>query len=186
MHSPQQPMVTVPASPSWLDALGRAGRGRIGPAGRGLRAVNHAILRSFAVTGHAPEPKSLEKQLRLAMPPPRWQSWPPETSCASIETGRITAAYPFSATPAAHRVQDHWSRRRVCHGRHGCARDRGDPGHGVLIRCNHLTADSARPGIPHCGTGTHLYGAIIAVALVSPVQDTAIPRRPVREQDVTR
>ena len=45
---------------SWLDALGRGGRGRIAPAERGLRAVHQAVLRSFAATGNPPaEPYSM-------------------------------------------------------------------------------------------------------------------------------
>ena len=43
-----------PGDPAWLDSLGRAGRGRVAPAERGLRAVHQAVLRSFVHTGAAP------------------------------------------------------------------------------------------------------------------------------------
>jgi hypothetical protein len=93
------------ASPSWLDALGRAGRGRISPAERGLRAVHQAILRSFAATGHAPEPESLN----AAAEPFNAAAALAELAAGDFlcldRAGRITAAYPFSATATAHRVR---------------------------------------------------------------------------------
>jgi hypothetical protein len=46
---------TDAGAPSWLDALGRGGGGRIAPAEGGLLAVHQAVLRSFAATGRAPE-----------------------------------------------------------------------------------------------------------------------------------
>ncbi len=46
---------TDTGSGSWLDTLGRGGRGRVAPAGRGLRAVHQAVLRSFAATGGPPD-----------------------------------------------------------------------------------------------------------------------------------
>jgi Alkylmercury lyase len=91
--------------PAWLDSLGRAGRGRVAPAERGLRAVHQAVLRSFVHTGTAPGMPSLAK---LAAPS--------EVSQVLAEladgdfvcldpAGQITAAYPFSAVPTRHRVQ---------------------------------------------------------------------------------
>ena len=90
---------------SWLDAFGRGGHGRIAPAERGLRAVNQAVLRSFAATGNPPEQGALDKAAR-------------PFDCSQIlaelaegdylcldEAGRITAAYPFSATATPHTVQ---------------------------------------------------------------------------------
>src|ERR1022692_4149514 len=59
---------TDAGSPSWLDALGRGGRGRIAPAERGLRAVHQAVLRSFAATGRAPEQGLLDEAARPLMP----------------------------------------------------------------------------------------------------------------------
>ena len=50
-----------PGDPGWLDALGRAGRGRLPPAERGLRAVHQAVLRSFVHTGAAPGISSLAR-----------------------------------------------------------------------------------------------------------------------------
>jgi hypothetical protein len=89
----------------WLDALGRAARGRISPAERGLRAVHQAILRSFAATGHAPESESLE----AAAAPFTAAAALAELATADFlcldQAGRISAAYPFSATATAHRVR---------------------------------------------------------------------------------
>jgi hypothetical protein len=96
---------TEPGDPAWLDALGRAGRGRIAPAGRGLRAVHQAVLRSFLHTGAAPGISSLARH-----------AIPFEVSQVLAEladgdflcldhAGQITAAYPFSAPPTRHRVR---------------------------------------------------------------------------------
>jgi hypothetical protein len=92
-------------SPAWLDALGRSGRGRVAPAGRGLRAVHQAVLRSFAATGRAPGQGVLAEAAR-----------PFDTARVLAEladgdflcfdrAGRISAAYPFSAAPTPHEVQ---------------------------------------------------------------------------------
>jgi hypothetical protein len=91
--------------PAWLDSLGRAGRGRLTPAERGLRAVHQAVLRSFVHTGGAPGLSSLARHAA-----------PFEVSQVLAELadgdfvcldqgGQITAAYPFSALPTRHRVQ---------------------------------------------------------------------------------
>ena len=91
--------------PAWLDALGRAGRGRVAPAERGLRAVHQAVLRSFVHTGAAPGMPRLAKRAA-----------PFEVSQVLAElangdflclddAGQITAAYPFSAVPTRHRVR---------------------------------------------------------------------------------
>jgi hypothetical protein len=91
--------------PAWLDSLGRAGRGRVAPAERGLRAVHQAVLRSFVHTGTAPGMPSLAKHAA-----------PFEVSqvLADLADGdfvcldpadQITAAYPFSTVPTRHRVQ---------------------------------------------------------------------------------
>lgn len=93
------------ASPSWLDALGRAGRGRIAPAGCGLRAVHQAILRSFAATGHAPEPASLEGAAAPFSAAAALAELAAGDFLCLDQAGRITAAYPFSATATAHKVQ---------------------------------------------------------------------------------
>jgi hypothetical protein len=96
---------TGPEDPGWLDALGRAGRGRIAPAKRGLRAVHQAVLRSFLHTGAAPGISSLARH-----------ALPFEVSQVLAElahgdflcldhAGQITAAYPFSALPTRHRVR---------------------------------------------------------------------------------
>ena len=94
-----------PGDPAWLDSLGRAGRGRIAPAERGLRAVHQAVLRSFVHTGGAPGLSSLARHAA-----------PFEVSQVLAELadgdfvcldqgGQITAAYPFSVVPTRHRVQ---------------------------------------------------------------------------------
>ena len=87
---------TEPGDPAWLDSVGRAGRGRIAPADRGLRAVHQAVLRSFVHTGVAPDLSSLAQHAA-----------PFEVSQVLAELadgdflcldpgGQITAAYPFS------------------------------------------------------------------------------------------
>jgi hypothetical protein len=94
-----------PGDPAWLDSLGRAGRGRIAPAERGLRAVHQAVLRSFVHTGGAPGLSSLARHAA-----------PFEVSQVLAELadgdfvcldqgGQITAAYPFSSLPTRHGVQ---------------------------------------------------------------------------------
>jgi hypothetical protein len=96
---------TEPGDPGWLDALGRAGRGRLAPAERGLRAVHQAVLRSFMHTGAAPGNSSLA---RHAIPFDVSQVL---TKLADGDflcldhAGQITAAYPFSALPTRHRVR---------------------------------------------------------------------------------
>jgi len=96
---------TERGDPGWLDALGRAGRGRVAPAEGGLRAVHQALLRSFLHTGAAPGISSLARH-----------AIPFEVSQVLAEladgdflcldhAGQITAAYPFSALPTRHRVR---------------------------------------------------------------------------------
>jgi Alkylmercury lyase len=94
-----------PGDPAWLDSLGRAGRGRVAPADRGLRAGHQAVLRSFMHTATAPGMPSLarhaapfEVSLVLA------ELADGDFVCLD-EAGQITAAYPFSALATRHRVQ---------------------------------------------------------------------------------
>jgi hypothetical protein len=93
---------TERGDPAWLDVLGRAGRGRVAPADRGLRAVLQAVLRSFVHTGAVP---SLARH-----------AGPFHVSGVLAEladgdflcldaAGQITVAYPFSALPTRHRVR---------------------------------------------------------------------------------
>lgn len=92
-------------APGWLDALGRGGRGRIAPAERGLRAVHQAVLRSFAQAGGPPGTSLLED---AAAPFDAAQALAELAEGDFLyldDAGRITAAYPFSALPTAHRVQ---------------------------------------------------------------------------------
>jgi hypothetical protein len=94
-----------PRGPAWLDSVGRAGRGRVAPAERGLRAVHQAVLRSFAHTGTAPDTSSLARHAA-----------PFEVSQVLAEladgdflcldhVSQITVAYPFSAVPTRHRAR---------------------------------------------------------------------------------
>jgi hypothetical protein len=91
--------------PTWLDSPGRAGRGRVAPAERGLRAVHQAVLRSFVHTGAAPGLPGLARHAA-----------PFEVSQVLAEladgdflcldrAGQITAAYPFSAVPTRHQMR---------------------------------------------------------------------------------
>lgn len=92
-------------SPSWLDALGRGGRGRIAPSERGLRAVHQAVLRSFAQTGGPPETSLLEDAAAPFDAAQALAELAQGDFLCLDDAGRITAAYPFSALPTAHRVQ---------------------------------------------------------------------------------
>ena len=92
-------------SPSWLDALGRGGRGRIAPAERGLRAVHQAVLRSFAATGRAPEQGLLDKAARPFDARQVLAELADGDFLCLDQAGRISAAYPFSATATPHTIQ---------------------------------------------------------------------------------
>ncbi|GGN89297.1 hypothetical protein GCM10011579_084010 [Streptomyces albiflavescens] len=90
-----------------IDAAGRAGRGRLAPVAGGLRAVEQAVLRHFAATGHAPVIGELEAAAAAHG----------RTAAEVVadlggddflvldDHGRIRAAYPFSAGPTTHRVR---------------------------------------------------------------------------------
>ncbi|MGH3201792.1 MAG: alkylmercury lyase family protein [Streptosporangiaceae bacterium] len=88
------------ATPAEASA-GRAGRGRLAPVERGLRAVHQAVLRSFAETGRVPDPGALEavaagwgRAARDVV-----SELAGEDFLTLDEHGQIAAAYPFSATP---------------------------------------------------------------------------------------
>ena len=86
--------------------LGRDGRGRLAPAAGGLRAVQQAVLRSFAATGQPPEAAVLE---RAAAPSGAGAgevlaALAREDFLTLDGEGAIRAAYPFSAVPTPHRV----------------------------------------------------------------------------------
>jgi hypothetical protein len=92
-------------SPAWLDALGRNGRGRVAPAVRGLRAVHQAVLRSFAATGRGPEPDLLAEAARPFDVAQVLAELAEGDFLCLDQAGRISAAYPFAATPTPHTVQ---------------------------------------------------------------------------------
>jgi hypothetical protein len=92
-------------SPSWLDALGRGGRGRVAPAERGLRAVHQAVLRSFAATGRAPEPGLLDEAARPFDARQVLAELADGDFLCLDQAGRISIAYPFSATATPHTIQ---------------------------------------------------------------------------------
>jgi hypothetical protein len=96
------------SSGRWLDALTQGDTDRIAPAGRGLRAVHQAVLRSFAATGGAPGQDALDQAARP------FDSSQVLAELAELaegdylglsQDGQITAAYPFSATPTPHAAQ---------------------------------------------------------------------------------
>jgi hypothetical protein len=91
--------------PAWLDSLGRAGRGRVAPAERGLRAVHQAVLRSFVHTGTAPGMPSLAKHAAPFEVSQVLAELADGDFLCLDQAGQITAAYPFSAIPTRHRVQ---------------------------------------------------------------------------------
>jgi hypothetical protein len=88
-------------------ATGRAGRGRLAPIERGLRAVHQVVLHSFAETGHAPGPAILERAAA------GWgrtageilSELAAEDFLTLDEHRRIAAAYPFSAHPTGVQVR---------------------------------------------------------------------------------
>lgn len=86
--------------------LDRGGRGRLAPPARGLRAVQQAIVRAFALDGRPPTPDHLDEVAR------RFGRTGTEVvrdlACEDFVTldddGGIRACYPFSAPPSRHRV----------------------------------------------------------------------------------
>ena len=90
--------------PAWLDSPGRAGRGRVAPAQRRLRAVHQAVLRSFVQAGAAPG----RSVLALHAAPFEVSRVLGELADGDFlgldPAGQITVAYPFSALPTPHRV----------------------------------------------------------------------------------
>ncbi|MFJ7779260.1 organomercurial lyase [Streptomyces yangpuensis] len=80
-------------------AAGRAGQGRLAPAEGGLRAVQQAVLRSFATTGAPPAAAEMEPAAEVLT------KLATEDFLTLDDTGRIQAAYPFSAVPTEHAVQ---------------------------------------------------------------------------------
>ncbi|MEU9445848.1 organomercurial lyase [Streptomyces sp. NPDC048304] len=89
-----------------LDPIGRAGRGRRAPKERGLRAVHQAVLRHFAATGVAPGASDLAAAAAEAG---RTDDVLAELAAEDFltlnDSGRIEAAYPFSAAPTPHRMR---------------------------------------------------------------------------------
>lgn len=90
----------------WSDPLGRAGAGRVAPAGGGLRAVQLRVLRSFATTGRPPS----AAELASAAAPFGAEAGGVLADLHAADylrldaAGRIRAAYPFSASGTAHVV----------------------------------------------------------------------------------
>jgi hypothetical protein len=90
-----------------MSVPGRRTTGRLAPAAGGLRAVQQAVLRSFAVTGGPPQPAALAD----VVAPYGGSTMRVLTQLHTADflrldkTGHIQAAYPFSATPTGHRVQ---------------------------------------------------------------------------------
>ncbi|HEX2322697.1 MAG TPA: alkylmercury lyase family protein [Streptosporangiaceae bacterium] len=96
---------TEPGDLAWLDSVGRAGRGRIAPAERGLRAVHQAVLRSFVRTGAAPAISSLAEHAEPFNVSQVLAELADGDFLYLDPAGQITAAYPFSALPTRHRVR---------------------------------------------------------------------------------
>jgi hypothetical protein len=94
-----------PTDPAWLDSPGRAGRGRVAPAERGLRAVHQAVLRSFVRTGAAPGTSSLAEHGKPFNVSQVLAELADGDFLCLDPAGQITAAYPFSALPTRHRVR---------------------------------------------------------------------------------
>jgi hypothetical protein len=93
------------SSGRWLDALTQGDTDRIAPAGRGLRAVHQAVLRSFAATGGAPGQDALDQAARPFDSSQVLAELAEGDYLGLSQDGQITAAYPFSATPTPHAAQ---------------------------------------------------------------------------------
>jgi hypothetical protein len=94
------------AAPEALEVLGRAGRGRLAPAAGGLRAVQQAVLRSFAATGRPPASGVLEAAAVFgAAACDVLAELAREDFLVLDGVGQIRAAYPFSTAPTRHRVR---------------------------------------------------------------------------------
>ncbi|MFF8605670.1 alkylmercury lyase family protein [Streptomyces sp. NPDC015346] len=89
------------------EVVGRGGRGRLAPVEGGRRAVQQAVLRSFATRGREPS----EAELAAVTAPfgVSVERVLAELSAADYlsvdDAGRVRAAYPFSPVPTAHRVR---------------------------------------------------------------------------------
>ncbi|MCY0937505.1 alkylmercury lyase family protein [Streptomyces sp. H34-S4] len=92
---------------SLAQPAGRAGRGRLAPTERGLRAVQQTVLRSFATTGNAPTAAELDHAAQPFGRPAAdiLAELAAEDFLTLDHSGRILAAYPFSAAPTEHVVQ---------------------------------------------------------------------------------
>jgi Alkylmercury lyase len=90
---------------SWLDAFGRGSRGRVAPVERGLRAVHQAVLRSFAATGSPPGREALDHAAKPFDSSQVLSELAEGDYLYLDQAGRITAAYPFSATATPHAVR---------------------------------------------------------------------------------
>ncbi|MEU9372670.1 alkylmercury lyase family protein [Streptomyces sp. NPDC048255] len=90
-----------------LDPIGRVGRGRRAPAEGGLRLVQQAVLRHFATTGRVPEAVLLEPVAAEAgrTAGEVLAELDREDFLTLDASGRIKAAYPFSAGETRHQVQ---------------------------------------------------------------------------------
>jgi Alkylmercury lyase len=90
---------------SWVDALGRGGRGRVAPSEGGLRAVHQAVLRSFAAAGNPPNLEVLDGAAAPFDSSHVLSELAEDDYLCLDQAGQITAAYPFSAAATPHKVQ---------------------------------------------------------------------------------
>lgn len=90
-----------------MSVPGRTTVSRLAPTAGGLRAVQQAVLRSFAATGGPPQPAELAEVAAPCARSIRQVLSQLHTGdfLRLDKTGHIQAAYPFSATPTGHRVQ---------------------------------------------------------------------------------
>jgi Alkylmercury lyase len=112
-----QAQAAEPDDPAWLDSPGRGGRGRVAPAERGLRAVHQAVLRSFVRTGAVPGTATLAEEYAGPFDLAQVLAELADGDFLCLgDDGQITAAYPFSALPTAHRVRiaDHATVFAMC------------------------------------------------------------------------
>ncbi|MFB7710164.1 thioredoxin family protein [Streptomyces sp. NPDC056105] len=90
-----------------MEAASRGDRGRLAPEAGGLRAVQQAVLRHFAATGHSPETEELDAAAAAhgRMAAEVVAALAADDFLTLDDSGRIRAAYPFSTAPTARRVR---------------------------------------------------------------------------------
>ncbi|MGQ0842809.1 MAG: organomercurial lyase [Sporichthyaceae bacterium] len=91
-------------STSWLDTVGRDGRGRLAPPEGGMRAVQQAVLRSVVSTGAMPDERALDMVSGGGANGHEVLAVLADQDFLSVDDSGVHAAYPFSLRPTRHQV----------------------------------------------------------------------------------